>query len=122
MRHLTGRSYQPRHKWLTRQLKAITPNTNKILNYLLIKVYGNTNIKPDEDPPRPQLDQRRPLLEEGVVLLYVGPGHVMVRGGEGWEPDQVDAYQPPGPDDEENGSRPSRQVIISTSGTQAYQI
>ena len=44
-----GRQYRPGHKWAKRELKAITPE--KIMRYLRIKIYGDENADPANDPP-----------------------------------------------------------------------
>ena len=49
MTALTGRNYQPGHKWSRQQLKSITPD--KIARYIKERVYGDAEARPDEDPP-----------------------------------------------------------------------
>ena len=44
-----GRQYRPGHKWRKSELLAITPE--KIMRYLLIKIYGDEDANFDEDPP-----------------------------------------------------------------------
>jgi len=44
-----GRVFAPGHRWSRGQLLAITPE--KIMRYLLRKIYGDENANPDEDPP-----------------------------------------------------------------------
>ena len=44
-----GRVYEPGHKWPRNQLLAVTPE--KIMRYLLRKIYGDKNANFDETPP-----------------------------------------------------------------------
>ena len=44
-----GRVFASGHRWSRGQLLAITPE--KIMRYLLRKIYGDENANPDEDPP-----------------------------------------------------------------------
>ena len=44
-----GRKYEPGHTWTNEELLAITPED--ILRYMKIKIYGDEDANPDEDPP-----------------------------------------------------------------------
>ena len=44
-----GRTYSPKHKWSKRELRTLNPD--KIMRYLLTKIYGDENADPDNDPP-----------------------------------------------------------------------
>ena len=49
MKHVTGRTYRPGHKWSRADLKKVTPD--KIVVLVKQEVYGDADADPDEAPP-----------------------------------------------------------------------
>ena len=75
MTALTGRNYQPGHKWSRQQLKSITPD--KLVRYIKKRESADEEAKPDEDPPI-HLRINTVLTWKIQVLLHAGHGHAVV--------------------------------------------